>query len=117
MVTIGELNRRIDVERLYEDRDEFGGVIGTWVIVGHVWAKVEAMSGSESIDDNQMKSSQKYRFVMRFYPMLETTHRILYMGKTYEIISTKDIVDKHRFTEVIAKEVTNGNLWGETKES
>lgn len=117
MVQIGELNRRIKVEQLIEERDSFGGVVGEWIQTGMVWAKVEQMMGGEGIDDNQVKATQKYRFVIRFYPSLSPKHRIVYMDKVFEIISVRDIVDRHRFTEIICKEVKNGNLFCETKTS
>ena len=117
MVQIGELNRRITIEQLNEEQDTFGAVVGEWIPIGTVWSKVEQIMGSEKIDDNQVKASQRYRFVIRFYPNINEKNRISYMGKIFEILSTRDIVDKHRFTEIITKEVKNGNLFSEAETS
>ncbi len=105
MITIGELNRRIEVlEREYA-RDEFGGVVGDWITVGRVWSKVSVTNGNENFEDNQLQGSNNVRFVMRFYPAMSIQHRIKYMDKLYEVVAIKDIQDRHRFTEVITRQL------------
>lgn len=46
-MTIGELNRRIEVLENQVKRDEYGGEESKWMTVGRVWAKVEPSSGKE----------------------------------------------------------------------
>ena len=109
MIKIGELNRRIEVLEFIENRDSFGAVVGEWITTGRVWSKVEPLSGGESFTDQQIKATNKVRFVMRFYAAMCNDKRIKYMNKIYEVISVKDITDGHRFTEVEGKEI-NGDL-------
>ena len=105
MVKIGELKRRIEVLQFREDRDSFGAVVGEWITVGKVWSKVEPMTGAENLLDQQVKSTQKVRFVMRFYAAMCVEKRIRYMDKIYEVVAVKDIVEGHRFTEVEGREI------------
>ncbi len=105
MVTIGELNRRIEVLEHASYRDDFGGVVGEWITVGRVWAKVSVTSGSETFENNQLQGNNNVRFVMRFYPAMSVQHQIKYMDKLYEVVAIKDIQDRHRFTEVMTKEL------------
>ena len=111
MIKIGELNRRIEVLEFIEDRDSFGAVVGEWITTGRVWSKVEPLSGGESLLDQQIRATNKVRFVMRFYAAMCNDKRINYMDKIYEITAVKDITDRHRFTEIEGKEI-NGDLLG-----
>ncbi len=116
-MTIGELNRRIEVLRQVGERDEFGAVVGNWITVGRVWANIKPGIGSEHLFNQQIEGSESVVFTVRFYAGLEKTDRIRYMDKTYEIIGIKDDDTGHRWTVITAKEIENGNLLGEAEKT
>lgn len=114
-MTIGELNRRIEVLELQEGRDEYGGVVGNWLSIGKVWAKIVPGVGRENLINDQVKAVQETIITMRFYPAMSTKHRIRYQNTLYEVTAVKDIVTGHRWTEVRAKEIIDG-IQRETEE-
>ena len=105
MYSIGELNRRIEVLELQEDRDAYGAVIGNWVVVGIFWASITPSIGNESYVNEQIQGEQETKIVMRFYPAMSIKHRIKYQEQLYEVVGVRDIKMGHRFTEVKAKEI------------
>lgn len=109
-MTIGELNRRIEVLQLIEERDTFGQVVGNWATVGRVWAKIEQLKGNESFNSQQIKSSQPVKITVRFYAGLTVKHRIKYLDTVYEITGIADEKTLHRWTVIEAKEWDNGNI-------
>ena len=102
-MNIGELNRRIEVLEFQEDRDDFGGVVGEWVIIGRVWANIIPKNNGETLTNQQVKSNQTVKITVRFYAGLSTKHRIKYLDKLYEIVGIIDKETFHRWTEINAK--------------
>ena len=116
-MTIGELNRRIEVLENQVKRDEYGGEESNWITVGRVWAKVEPSSGKEFLAGQQVQAEATTKFTIRFYHALNVMHRIRYQDKTYEIISVGDLETSHKWTVVMAKEMVSDGLQRETEES
>lgn len=115
-MTIGDLNRRINVLEQHVERDSYGAEVGDWIIVGRVWAKIEPGVGRENLVNEQVQGFQEARVTMRFYPAMSIKHRIQYGDKFYEVVSVKDITTTHRWTEVSVREIIDG-IQRETKES
>lgn len=115
-MTIGDLNRRINVLEQREERDNYGAVVGDWIIVGRVWARIAPGVGRENLVHEQEQGTQEAKITMRFYPAMSIKHRIQYGETFYEITAVKDIVTNHRWTEVTAKEIIDG-IQREAKES
>lgn len=108
MVDIGKLNRRIDVLEYQTDRDEYGGELYEWVVVGRVWASIEPKTGSEFFDNQQIKTSQNVIITMRFYAGITVKHRVRYEDKLYEIVAVIDKGTRHEQTILQCKEVIDG---------
>ena len=115
-MTVGELNRRIEVLELIEEKDSYGGIVGEWTTVGRVWAKIVPGVGRENFVNQQEQGIQEAVITMRFYPAMSIEHRIRYLNTLYEVTAVKDIVKEHRWTEVKVKEIQNG-IQRETEES
>ena len=111
IMTIGELNRKIEVLEFQEARDSFGGVVGNWIVVGRVWAKIKPGVGSEHFVNNEVQSTQQSTIIIRFYPAMSVEHRIKYIDTIYEVVAVKDIITNHRWTEITVKEITNEELY------
>lgn len=116
-MNIGELNRRIEVLRFIEERDEMGGVIGEWVTVGRVWANIKPQSGTEFFQAQQINAETTTKITVRFYAGLTVMHRIRYGDKLYEIIGIADDNTAHRMTVITAKEMVGDGLQRETAKS
>lgn len=114
-MNIGDLNRRIEVLKFFEERDEMGGVAGEWITVGRVWANIKPQSGTEFLQNQQVNSETTTKITVRFYAGLTVMHRIRYQEKLYEIISIADDETEHRMTVITAKEIVNDELQRKAK--
>jgi SPP1 family predicted phage head-tail adaptor len=114
-MTIGKLNRRIEILRFLTARDEYGGSGGEWVVAGRVWAKIEPMSGTEFFRAQQVTAETTTKITVRYNPGLDVTRRIRYGGKLYEIIGIGDEQASHRWTVINCKELVNEELQREAE--
>lgn len=63
----------------------------SWVDVGTYWAAVEPVSGKERFASGQRIHEQDVRVVMRYIGVIDTTNRISFDGKLYDI---KAVINK-----------------------
>ena len=82
-----------------------------------MWANIKPKNGSEIFMNKQVSAEQNYIITVRFYPQLSALHRIRYKDKLFEITAVADIHTNHRWTEITAKELIDGNIQCETEES
>ena len=67
MLNAGNLNRRVRIERLREVTDDpRWGATRQWESIGHVWASVVPLSGSERSGWSGVRSDVLYRVRMRY---------------------------------------------------
>ncbi|HEY8390109.1 MAG TPA: phage head closure protein [Clostridia bacterium] len=116
-MTIGELNRRVDVLELFEERDDFGGVTSNWLTIAQVWAKIEPISGTEFFKAEQISAETTTKITIRYYKTLNVMHRIRYKDKIYEIKCISDLETAHRWTVINCKELVDYGLQCKTEES
>lgn len=110
VIKIGDLDRRIEVLTQCHGKDSFGGAVGKWITVGRVWAKIQPYQASETIDDDQVKTTQMANITMRFYAGLTSKNRIKYKDKIYNIQSVSDEETSHRWTVAVVEEIDSGKL-------
>lgn len=86
----GELRERITIQQKTITRDEFGGEVATWSTLATVWAKVVAMSGSESISQAAGVMTVAYQITLRARDDVDASMRVSYEGLTLEIQAVLD---------------------------
>lgn len=106
----GKLDRRItfgtflSVENIYQDYEiEFVPILVTW-------ANVRISDGSRQLEAGEQVINQTYRFTIRYRRDFDPSKdmRILYNGNYFTIHSVRDLDDRRRFYEIIAR-VTDEN--------
>lgn len=102
MVSTGELNRKIAIERNLASQDIDGQMIDNWQRVGTtVWAKREHVDGDERFTSDQFVAREQVAFIIRWSRRLADigpTWRIVYPVKTspsdsevYDVLSVGEI--------------------------
>ena len=88
----GELNRRISIQVNTPTQDTFGEEIESWAEIagGSVWAGVVYKSGGERSVGPQLASLGQVVFTIRHRTGLTAKHRIVYDGRTYNILEVQD---------------------------
>lgn len=107
MPAIGELDRRITVQRLTQGvQNEFGEPVETWADYATVWAKRSDVSDAEKVTAGQREAALMSRFVIRSSTNAKTitaADRISYDGKLWNIHGVKETSEgRNRFLEITA---------------
>lgn len=87
----GKLDRRITIQRATETSDEFGGIVQTWATLAEVWAAVEFVRDSERFQAGEIAAQITNRFAIRYGLGVTVKDRIVFEGRIYEILGTKEI--------------------------
>lgn len=91
----GRLNRRIRLERFTSTQDPgSGGDIETWMLLGEVSASKRDVSDTERVASATVSAEITTRFQILLSPDvadLNAKDRIVYKGRTYDIVGVKEI--------------------------
>ena len=98
--TAGQLRHPIRIESLAQARDAHGGMVKTWTLYAAPRAKISNMSGNESPATGPgggQTGEARTEFVTRFIPGIDTSMRIVYADRSYNIKHVNDFAEEHRF--------------------
>lgn len=87
------------------EQDDFGSVITAWDTYATRYAEIVTMRGAERIETDQEISQATHRVRMRFVDGLVPEMRIIYNGRTFEILHINDIDMLHHHMLVYCIEV------------
>lgn len=102
---ISALNKRITFQELKTNINENGFEIEEWIDFKTVWAGVTNLHGREYFEAAAIQMENTVKFTIRYLEGIDTTMRILFKGRHYNIISIDNIKYRNRFMEVKAMEV------------
>lgn len=69
-----------------------------------VWAEVEGLSARDVLQAQQADVVASHRIRMRSRPSITYQHRVLWRGKTMEVASVSDRMDR-TMTELLVREI------------
>jgi SPP1 family predicted phage head-tail adaptor len=101
----GELRHRITFQKLTTTTNENGFEIEEWTDVKTVWASITNLHGREYYEAAAVQAEQTVKFTIRYLKDLDTSMRILFRNKQYNITSIDNIKYENRFIEIKALEV------------
>jgi SPP1 family predicted phage head-tail adaptor len=101
----GELRHRITLQRLTTTTNENGFEIEEWTDVKTVWASITNLHGREYYEAAAVQAEQTVKFTIRYLSGVDTSMRILFQGKQYNITSIDNIKYQNRFIEIRASNI------------
>jgi len=104
-VEIGDLRHRITFQKLTTSVNENGFEVETWEDFKTVWAAASNLHGREYFAAAAIQAENTVKFTIRYLPDMDTTMRILFQGKQYNITSIDNIKYQNRYMEIKAMEV------------
>jgi SPP1 family predicted phage head-tail adaptor len=104
-VEIGDLRHRITFQKLTTSVNESGFEVETWEDVRTVWAAASNLHGREYFAAAAVQAESTVKFTIRYLPGIDTTMRILFRNKQYNITAIDNIKYQSRFIEIKALEV------------
>lgn len=87
--------------------DSFGDDGLTYTDLATAWGKIEAVSGSERLESQQIKAEVSHTITIRYaasYASIGPQDRIVYGSRTFDIVSVLDIDGRSREIEFTVKE-------------
>lgn len=90
----GALDRRIIIERAYDERDEFNEPIKRWRPLAGVWASKQDIRDAERIASQEVGAEVTTRFQIRYSASVadvDPKDRIIFEGRVYDIVARKEI--------------------------
>jgi len=107
-VKIGDLRQRITFQKLTTTVNENGFEVDTWEDYQTVWAAVSNLHGREYYAAAAVQAENTVKFTLRYLKDIDTSMRILFRGKQYNIIAIDNIKYQNRYLEIKAQEVSAG---------
>jgi SPP1 family predicted phage head-tail adaptor len=106
-VEIGGLRHRITFQKHTTTINENGFEVETWEDYRTVWAAASNLHGREYYAAAAVQAENTVKFTIRYLTGLDTTMRILFRGKQYNITAIDNIKYQNRFIEIKALEVVS----------
>ncbi len=104
----GLLRHRVALQSVTETSDGAGGFTETWAEIadGRRWASVEPLNGREYFEAQRVGSDVTHKVTMRYEKRVTPSHRISHDGRTLEIVSVLNAMDKNERMQLMCKETT-----------
>ena len=83
----GKFNKRITFQKNVETENEMGDFITEWINGKSAWAMVKTVKGREYVQAASVQAENTVRFVIHYTPGISNDMRIIYDGRTFEIIA------------------------------
>ena len=87
MIDAGSLRERVTVQQASESRNALGETVLSWATFTERWASVEGVSSRELLQYGQQQIEVSHRVRMRWLDGLTQSMRIVWRGRTLEIVS------------------------------
>jgi SPP1 family predicted phage head-tail adaptor len=109
MIRAGELRQRVTIQTAAAGTDARWGTVEDWQDVDTVWAKVVPRAATEVTDAKGQQSTVTHDVTMRYRPDVTSKARLVWQGRTLEIVGVVDVDARKRELSIEATErPTNG---------
>lgn len=104
-MSIGDLRHRITFQRFTTVVNENGFEIEAWQDYKTVWASVSNLSGREYYQAVAVQAERTVKFLIRYIQDIDTSMRILFKDKQYNIALIDNMKYLNKYIEIKAIEV------------
>lgn len=99
---LGDLDRLIIIEQPTETKDAAGHMSKTWATYSSPWAKLEAKTGGEDYESNELVGQRSVNWVVRYDAGITQKMRVNNGGLFYEIMDFQ-YLDRNCFMRLITE--------------
>lgn len=103
MINSGRMRERVTIQKPVDKQSPFGEATLEWETLDEVWASVMNVSSRDYFAAQQAGTLTTHRVSMRFYAGMNPAYRLVWRGRTMEIVSVLEREDR-RIHEILAKE-------------
>lgn len=101
---IGTLTDRVQLRRRESVAEPEGGHTRIFVPMGNVWARVRSLTGRQGSNADGRMVAISHSVVVRFRSDLGPGDRVLYRGRTLEVVSAADINGRRAYLSCACSE-------------
>lgn len=101
----GELRHRIKLQKLETVVNENGFEDEKWINHKTLWASIKNLHGREYFQAAAVQKENTVKFTIRYVPGLDTSMKILFEGKYYDITQIDNIRYENKYIEIKGVEV------------
>lgn len=105
---IGDLKRLITLQSPTSYTDELGQPVRSWATYGTAWAQIQPMAGNEALYGLQLKGIETHSVLVRWVDGLLPSHRLLYDGRIFNIVSIRNLDENRQAMAIAAMEWLEG---------
>ena len=98
----GKLRHRAELQRQDETSDGAGGVTLAWVKERDIWCHIRSISGVQKMESMRRESSISHEITVRYADDVDTTKRLVYNGKAFNLEAVWDPDEIGERLEIIA---------------
>jgi len=103
--TIGNLDKKIELQSFASVSDGMGGMTDTWSTVTRVWASIWPIPAIEHVRAGAPTMIGTHRVGIRYYPGLDPSWRIKFGDRYFSIVSIVNQNEGNEVQELLCKEV------------
>jgi SPP1 family predicted phage head-tail adaptor len=103
--TIGDLRRRLTLEAYVDLPDETGGFVRSFLVIGKVWAKVEALGAQTQFMEQRLEETRSFAVTLRWRADVVSQMRFGLGARKLVITSVEDPDGTARFLRCLCQEI------------
>jgi SPP1 family predicted phage head-tail adaptor len=101
---IGTLTDRVQLRRRMTSPEPEGGLATIYVPTGTTWARVRSLSARLAVANDARATAASHSVVLRFRTDIGPGDRILYRGRTLEVVSANDLNGRRAYLALTCNE-------------
>jgi SPP1 family predicted phage head-tail adaptor len=103
-VEAGKLRHPILIQQLRQTASASGQLVETFPDFSTVWASIEPVTAKEIINNQQVKEQITHKITIRYIAGLNSTFRIIYNGRVFDITSVLNYDELNIYQTILATE-------------
>ena len=103
---VGTLTDRIQLKRREMTGEAEGGHVALFVPVTNLWARVRSLTGRQGTSADGRAVEISHAVVLRFRNDVRPGDRIVYRGRTLDVVSAADLNGRRTFLSCACSETT-----------
>ena len=104
MIRAGTLRHPIKIESNQTTINDYNEPVEQWTTLHTTRANIKPLKGNENFISDQIHAETTHLITMRYLKPLDTSMRINFNGRFFDILSIINIEEKNRALQILAKE-------------
>jgi SPP1 family predicted phage head-tail adaptor len=101
---VGKLRKRVQLQQLVRNQDDFGEAVPSYSTYATVWASVEPLQGRELEHAQQINAEVSHRVTIRYNGNVTAEHRVVYGERILEIEAVINPEERNEMLVLMCKE-------------